>query len=141
MSIRLQNFRKMKQTIKITFWSPDEETAQEAVDFVYEKHIDKGTDEELEFEGFDTKAYKDGGGECTVTYTHIALCEYYPGSYWEPDDYDYSAFIDEDDPVEWFNEFNTEEEPERVLEITCLETIDDIDDGSDYDDYDWDEEE
>ena len=121
-----------KQTIKITFWAKDEDTANKVFEYVYDKHIDKGTNEELEFMHFDTNAY-DEGGECLCVYTHDAPCEYYPGDYWEPDDWSYPSFIDEDEPADWFNEYNTEVEEDTVSDVMCIESIDDSNyDGTDY---------
>lgn len=122
----MASIRRIKQTIEIEFWAASEDIANEAFEYVYDKNIDRGTDEELEFNHF-IPADDGEGGTCSCTYTHESTATYYPGSYWEPEDWDYPDLVDEDDPRDWFEAFNKEKgDDELIMDISCLETIDEL---------------
>ena len=93
--------RTIKQTLSISFWANDENTANAAFDYVWEKWFKHDCDE-LEFENYETV---DEGVYAHWKCTAVRDCDYIPATEIQPEDVDYSRLIETDEPKDWIKCF------------------------------------
>ena len=92
--------RLVKETITIEFWAEKNETIENLFEYI-QKQCKKI---KVDLEDYSCKE-TETGYDVKWFCTDEAYCEYYAGNYYEPDDYDYSNLLDEDDVSRWVSDF------------------------------------
>lgn len=124
--------KRIKQTLDISFWASDEDVANEAFDYVYDKWFKHDLDE-LEFEKFENDCSE--GVTANWKVTAYRNCSYVAETRYEPEDIDYSSLIQDDEPKDWIAIFLKENnlDSESIDDVYVYENIEE---DYDYDGYD-----